>query len=53
MVLHDDERGQMYANLFNCQLGSWPIKYLGVPVCASRLHVEDWIPAEEKMYKKL
>lgn len=49
MVLHDDERGQMYVDLLNSQLGCWPIRNLGVPVCASWLHVIDWVPAEEKM----
>lgn len=29
------------------------IKYLGVPVSPSRLHVEDWLPLIEKNAKKL
>lgn len=28
MLLHDDERGRMYVDLFNYQLGCWPIRYL-------------------------
>lgn len=49
MVLHDDERGNLYAFMLNYQYGSWPIKYLGVPVSGNRLHVEDWVPAEESV----
>jgi hypothetical protein len=30
-----------YADTFNCQVGSSPIKYLGVPVSPSRLKVID------------
>ena len=37
-----------YADLFNYQTGSFPIKYLGVPVSPSRLHVKDWVPLEKK-----
>ena len=39
--------------MFNCQLGTFPIKYLGVPVSPSRLHVIDWLPLEEKSKKRL
>lgn len=53
MVMHDDDKGNLYADMMNCQYGSWPIKYLGVPVSGSRLHVEDWIPAEECIYKRM
>jgi hypothetical protein len=27
--------------LFNCQIGSWHIKYLGTPVCARRISVTE------------
>lgn len=33
----DGEKSSMYANMFNCAIGQWPIKYLGVPVAGSRL----------------
>jgi hypothetical protein len=36
-----------YAAIFNCQLGLFPIKYLGVPLSPSRLHVIDWTKLEE------
>jgi hypothetical protein len=41
------------AEVFNCQIGFIPIKYLGVPVSPSRLHVKDWSPVIEKNEKKL
>ena len=43
----------IYAEIFNCQMGTFPIKYLGVPVSLSRLHVADWLPLIEKTNKKL
>lgn len=53
VVLHDDDKGNFHADMLNCQYGSWPIKYLGVPISCSRLHVEDWVPTEECMYKRM
>jgi hypothetical protein len=53
MVMHDDEKKLMYANIFGCQLGDWPIKYLRVPVCGSRLRVADMTCLSDKMKKKL
>jgi len=34
-----DEEGwdRKYADIFNCQVGTFPIKYLGVPISPSRL----------------
>jgi hypothetical protein len=43
----------MYADIFNCQVGLFPIKYFGVPISASRLHTVDWIKLEGKLEKKL
>jgi hypothetical protein len=53
MIGGDDNIAIAYAEIFNCQIGLFPIKYLGVPISASRLHVVDWIKLEEKMTKKL
>ena len=39
--------------MFNCQIGLFPIKYLGVPVSPSRLKVCDWLPLLEKNGKRL
>ena len=48
----DDIKHNLYANIFNCQLGTFPIKYLGVSVSPSRLHVKDWAILENKNAKK-
>jgi hypothetical protein len=48
MVSQDESRSLEFSNMFNCATGKWPIKYLGVPVAGSRLHVADWLPICEK-----
>jgi hypothetical protein len=53
MVLHDDEKKILYSNIFGCQLGDWPIKYLGVPICGTRLRVADMNYLSDKLKKKL
>ena len=42
-----------YVELFDCQFGVFPMKYLGVHVSPSRLHVSDWNKLEEKNDKRL
>jgi hypothetical protein len=39
--------------MFGCQVGSWPMKYFGVPVHGSRFHVKDEKPLSDKLKKKL
>lgn len=53
LINGDDIISREYAEIFNCQVGLFPIKYLGVPVSPSRLHVIDWVPLEDKNKKKL
>lgn len=53
MIQQDEQKTVFYAELFNCAIGEWPIKYLGVPVSHSRLHVIDWVPVENKLEKRL
>lgn len=53
MINGDNDIAQQFAEIFNCQVGHFPIKYLGLPVSPSRLHVADWIPLKEKNGKKL
>lgn len=53
MINDEGEWGEQYAELFNCQLGTFPVKYLGVPVSPSRLHLVDWLPLTEKYQKRL
>ena len=40
----DFELHNQYSEIFNCQIGTFPLKYLGVPVIPGRLHVKDWNP---------
>jgi hypothetical protein len=51
-VLDDPEKLNDYVELFNCQQGTWPISYLGTPVCARRLSVAEMHFIEEKVKKK-
>lgn len=53
MINDNDNQGSLYADIFNCQVSAFPVKYLGVPVCSSRLHLSDWNPLVEKYGKKL
>jgi hypothetical protein len=53
MINDEGNWGHVYADLFNCQVGLFPIKYLGVPVSPSRLRVSDWSPLLEKCSKRL
>jgi hypothetical protein len=53
MINDGEEWGQKYAEIFNCQVGLFPIKYLGVPISPSRLKVADWLPLVEKGIKRL
>ena len=39
MIMDDVDKGSMYAGDLNCQLGVWPMKYLGVSICGTMLHV--------------
>ncbi|RLM84648.1 hypothetical protein C2845_PM04G10450 [Panicum miliaceum] len=53
MVSQDERKSLSYSDVFNCATGTWPIKYLGVPVSVSRLHVLDWLKLDEKILKRL
>jgi hypothetical protein len=47
------KKNPLYVDMFGCQVGSWPIKYLGAPVCGSRIHVKDEKPLSDKLKKNL
>ena len=51
-IYGDDAKHVLYADIFNCQIGAFPIKYLSVPVSPSKLRIKDWAPLEEKNHKK-
>jgi hypothetical protein len=42
MINENDMLEKQFFELFNCQIGHFPIKYLGVPMSPSKLHVADW-----------
>jgi hypothetical protein len=39
MVSFDEQKALWYSDMMNCATGQWPIKYLGVPVSGSSLHI--------------
>jgi hypothetical protein len=51
LIQPDDEKLQTYVDLFNCQVGAWPIKYLGTLVCARGTTVLEMKFVEEKIKK--
>lgn len=53
MILEDEHKSASFSKMMNCAIGTWPIKYLGVPVAGSRLHVIDWLLLDEKLLKRL
>jgi hypothetical protein len=52
LVGGDNEVDNEYAEIFNCQVGLFPIKYIEVSVSPSRLKVVDWLKLEGKHAKK-
>jgi hypothetical protein len=53
MILDDEVKAHNFASMFNCQQGSWPIKYLGTPVCARNPTVAEMSFLGEKTKKKM
>jgi hypothetical protein len=53
LVGGDNNLSLEYADTFNCQIGSFLVRCLGVPISSGRLHVIDWKKLEEKLEKKL
>jgi hypothetical protein len=49
----DNDLALKYAEICNCQIGMFPLRYLGVSISARRLRVVDWANLEEKLAKKL
>ena len=42
-----------YRQLFGCEIGSLPFKYLGIPIHYRKLMNGEWKPAEDRFEKKL
>jgi mannosylglycoprotein endo-beta-mannosidase len=53
MISHDEQKAISFTDIMNCSTGSWPIKYLGVHVSGSRIHVIEWAHIVEKLLKRL
>jgi len=47
------EMEQQYSQLFGCQSGKYPFRYLGIPMHFRKLSNADWRIVEEKFEKKL
>ena len=43
----------LFANLFCCKIGSFPITYLGVPLHYTKLRREDIQPIVDKVIKRV
>ena len=53
MISQDSEKSMWYSEMFNCAIGSWPIKYLGVLVSGNGIQNSNWLPLAEKISKRL
>jgi hypothetical protein len=53
MISTDSGKTIKYSDMYNCAVGQWPIKYLGVPVAGSGLRIRDWMKLVERVLKKL
>jgi hypothetical protein len=42
-----------YRNLFGCELGSFPVRYLGIPIYFRKLRNGEWKPVEDRFERKL
>lgn len=45
--------GQQYRNIFGCESGSLPFRYLGVPIHHRKLKNSEWHPVESRLMSKL
>jgi hypothetical protein len=52
-VIEDGDRSQFYDDIFNYQIGHWPMKYSGTPVCARKYIVAGMKFVCVKLKKKM
>jgi hypothetical protein len=45
--------GSRYKQLFGCKKGSYPFRYLGIPIHYRKLNNKDWETIDERIEKKL
>jgi hypothetical protein len=48
-----DERLHFLANTFDCQTGSMPFTYLGLPLGTTKPKIEDFLPLVQKVERRL
>lgn len=49
----DNDIASYYANLYGCQIGTLPLRYLGVPVSFASIKNKDWEFLNTKFLKRL
>jgi hypothetical protein len=49
----EKEMDEDYSSIFGCQGGTYPFKYLGIPMHHKRLSNSDWKTIEQRIEKKL
>ena len=49
----DQLEKERMANMLNCKLGTWPMKYLGIPLSENRLGSSAFAGLKEKMVRRL
>jgi hypothetical protein len=47
------EMEQQYTELFGCDIGQYPFRYVGIPMHHKRISNADWKIIEEKFEKKI
>jgi hypothetical protein len=50
---HAKDHELQYEQLFGCRKGSYPFRYLGIPVHFRKLYNSDWKKIEERIEKKI
>ena len=49
----DQHESPRIANLLNCKLGSFPIKYLGLPITHRKISISEWEPLYGKVANRV
>jgi len=47
------EHMEQYSQIFRCEIGNLPFRYLGIPMNHKRLNNKDWKMVEDRFQKKL
>ncbi|WOH14105.1 hypothetical protein DCAR_0933621 [Daucus carota subsp. sativus] len=53
LIFLDKDLNSVKAEILKCKIGSWPMKYLGIPVGSSSKRKVFWVPLIMKMRQKL